>query len=32
MSEKYKFKDPEGLYFITMSVVYWIELIHPPCL
>ncbi|MGB3587966.1 MAG: transposase [Tunicatimonas sp.] len=26
MSEKYKFHDPEGIYFITMTVVYWIDL------
>ncbi|MEM6842627.1 MAG: transposase [Bacteroidota bacterium] len=26
MSEKYKFHDPEGIYFVTMTVVYWIDL------
>ena len=26
MSEKYKFDDPEGTYFVTMSVVFWIDL------
>ena len=26
MSEKYKFVDPEGTYFVTLSIVQWIEL------
>lgn len=26
MSEKYKFTDPDGLYFITMTIVGWIDL------
>lgn len=26
MSEKYKITDPEGTYFITMTIVYWIDL------
>ncbi|MEX0966586.1 MAG: hypothetical protein WD077_05075 [Bacteroidia bacterium] len=26
MSEKYKFDDPEGIYFVTTSVVFWIDL------
>ncbi len=26
MSEKYKFDDPEGMYFATMTVVNWIDL------
>lgn len=26
MSEKYKFYDPEGIYFVTLTVVYWIDL------
>lgn len=26
MSEKYKFRDPEGLYFVTTTVVHWIDL------
>ena len=26
MSEKYKFNDPEGIYFVTSTVVYWIDL------
>ncbi|WP_456462804.1 REP-associated tyrosine transposase [Reichenbachiella sp.] len=26
MSEKYKFLDPEGLYFTTSTVVHWIDL------
>jgi REP element-mobilizing transposase RayT len=26
MSEKYKFYDPDGLYFTTTTVVYWIDL------
>jgi putative transposase len=30
MSEKYKFNDPEGTYFITMSIVGWIDLFTRP--
>lgn len=26
MSEKYKFNDPEGIYFVTLTIVYWIDL------
>ncbi|MEO9477370.1 MAG: transposase [Cyclobacteriaceae bacterium] len=26
MSEKYKFDDPDGLYFVTSTVVHWIDL------
>lgn len=26
MSEKYKFNNPEGIYFVTLTVVYWIDL------
>ncbi|MFM8739046.1 MAG: REP-associated tyrosine transposase [Cytophagales bacterium] len=26
MSEKYKFRDPEGLYFVTMATVGWVDL------
>lgn len=26
MSEKYKIHDPEGRYFVTLSVVYWVDL------
>jgi REP element-mobilizing transposase RayT len=26
MSEKYKFRDPEGIYFTTSTVVFWIDL------
>jgi putative transposase len=26
MSEKFKFHDPEGLYFVTSTVVHWIGL------
>ena len=26
MSEKYKFDDPEGVYFVTLGVVSWIDL------
>jgi REP element-mobilizing transposase RayT len=25
MSRKYKFKNPEGIYFISFATVYWIE-------
>ena len=30
MSEKYKFNDPEGTYFTTMSIVGWIDLFTRP--
>lgn len=30
MSEKYKFNDPEGIYFITCTVVHWIDLFTRP--
>lgn len=26
MSEKYKFRDPEGLYFVICTIVHWIDL------
>ncbi|MEP0351623.1 MAG: transposase [Reichenbachiella sp.] len=26
MSEKYKFRDPKGIYFVTGTVVHWIDL------
>ena len=26
MSEKYKFDDPEGIYFVTSTIVHWIDL------
>lgn len=26
MSEKYKFNDPDGIYFVTLTVVHWIDL------
>jgi len=26
MSEKYKFHDPEGIYFVTLTVINWIDL------
>ena len=25
MSDKYKFKNPDGLYFITFTIVYWVD-------
>ncbi|MDA3881276.1 MAG: hypothetical protein PF436_12875 [Prolixibacteraceae bacterium] len=25
MSRKYKFRDPDGVYFITFGTVYWID-------
>lgn len=25
MSRKYKFHDPEGLYFVSFATVYWID-------
>ena len=30
MSEKYKFRDPDGLYFVTMTIVGWIDLFTRP--
>ena len=30
MSEKYKFNDPEGTYFITMSTVGWVDVFTRP--
>ena len=30
MSEKYKFDDPDGMYFVTMSVVGWVDLFTRP--
>ncbi|MDN5216021.1 transposase [Fulvivirgaceae bacterium BMA12] len=30
MSEKYKFHDPEGIYFVTTTVVHWIDLFSRP--
>ena len=30
MSEKYKFSDPKGLYFVTLTIVYWIDLFTRP--
>ncbi len=30
MSEKYKFHDPEGIYFVTCTVVHWIDLFTRP--
>ena len=26
MSEKYKFRNPEGIYFVTLSIVGWVDL------
>lgn len=26
MSEKYKFNDPEGIYFVTSTIIHWIDL------
>jgi hypothetical protein len=26
MSEKYKFLDPQGMYFVTMATVGWVDL------
>jgi putative transposase len=31
-SEKYKFHDLNGLYFTTMTVVYWIDIFTRPAL
>jgi putative transposase len=30
MSEKYKFYDPAGMYFVTMSIVGWVDLFTRP--
>lgn len=30
MSEKYKFSDPEGIYFATATIVFWIDLFTRP--
>jgi REP element-mobilizing transposase RayT len=30
MSEKYKFYDPAGMYFVTMSIVGWVDLFTHP--
>jgi REP element-mobilizing transposase RayT len=30
MSEKYKFYDPAGVYFATMSIVGWVDLFTRP--
>lgn len=30
MSEKYKFSDPDGIYFVTITVVHWIDLFTRP--
>jgi REP element-mobilizing transposase RayT len=30
MSEKYKFRDPEGVYFVTSTVVGWVDLFTRP--
>jgi hypothetical protein len=30
MSEKYKFYDPAGMYFVTMSTVGWVDLFTRP--
>lgn len=30
MSEKYKFRNPDGMYFTTTSVVHWIDLFTRP--
>lgn len=26
MSEKYKFSDPDGIYFVTFTIVHWLDL------
>ena len=26
MSEKYKMHNPEGMYFLTMTIVHWIDI------
>jgi len=26
MSEKYKFHDQDGIYFVTLTIVHWIDL------
>ena len=30
MSEKYKMHNPEGMYFLTMTIVHWIDLFTRP--
>ena len=30
MSEKYKFYDPAGMYFVTMSILAWVDLFTRP--
>ncbi len=30
MSRKYKFKNPEGIYFISFATVYWIDVFIRP--
>ena len=30
MSEKYKIHNPEGMYFLTMTIVHWIDLFTRP--
>ena len=30
MSEKYKYSDPEGLYFVTLTIIHWIDLFTRP--
>jgi len=30
MSEKYKFYDPDGIYFVTLTIVNWIDLFTRP--
>ena len=30
MSEKYKFRDPEGMYFTTMTTVGWVDIFTRP--
>ena len=31
MSEKYKFHDPDGVYFVTLTINNWIDLFTKPC-
>ncbi|HKK64010.1 MAG TPA: transposase [Bacteroidales bacterium] len=30
MSRKYKFRDPDGVYFVTFGTVYWIDVFSRP--
>jgi len=30
MSRKYKFRDPDGVYFVTFVTVYWIDVFSRP--